>query len=153
MNKRRIAVTVGAAILVVGAVLGRERPTLELLQERAPQTAAAADDGIDLARLQRGEASLPQIDPFERKNFVASEKPVVHAPAKPTAPPLPFQYFGRLTEKGKTEVFVLHGAELLTISAGQKIGDYRVDAVSDSRIAFTYLPLKTKQTLDFPTVN
>ena len=153
MNKRRIAVTIGAAVLVVGVVLGRERPALELIQERAPQTAAAADDGIDLARLQRGEASLPAVDPFTSMKGVEKAAPAAQAPAKPTAPPLPFQYFGRLTEKGKTEVFVLRGEELLTISAGQKIGDYRVDSVSDSRIAFTYLPLKMKQTLDFATVN
>jgi hypothetical protein len=153
MNKRRIAAAAGAVILVVGVVAGRERPALELIQERAPQVAAASDDGIDLAKLQRGEASLPHIDPFASMKGMEKAAPAAQAPAKPTAPPLPFQYFGRLTEKGKTEVFVLRGEELLTVSAGQKIGDYRVDNVSDSRIAFTYLPLKMKQTLDFPTVN
>jgi hypothetical protein len=66
---------------------------------------------------------------------------------------LPFQYFGRLTENGKTEVFLLHGEELLSIAAGQKVGDYRIDKVSDSSVSFTYLPLKMKQTLDLPAVN
>jgi hypothetical protein len=74
-------------------------------------------------------------------------------PAKPAAPPLPFQYFGRLTENGKTDVFLLRGEELLSIAAGQKVGDYRIDKVSDSSISFTYLPLKMKQTLDIPAVN
>jgi len=152
MNKRRIAVAVGAVVLVAGVVLGRERPALELVQERAPQAVAAADDGIDLTRLQRGEASLPEVDPFT--SMKGMEKAAVdELEVVSTAPPLPFQYFGRLTEKGKTEVFVLRGDELLTITAGQKIGDYRVDSVSESRIAFTYLPMKMKQTLDFPTVN
>ena len=67
---------------------------------------------------------------------------------KPTAPALPFKFFGRLTEKGKTEVFVMRGDELLTIADGQTIGDYRVDKIADASISFTYLPLKTKQTLD-----
>jgi hypothetical protein len=150
-DKKRVAAIFGAVILVVGVVAGRERPALELIRERAPQVAAASDDGIDLAKLQRGETSLPQVDPFERKSFAAA-KPVAEA-QKPSAPPLPFQYFGRLTEKGKTEVFVMRGAELVSIAPGQKLGDYRVDQVTESRIQFTYLPLKTQQSLDLPTVN
>lgn len=152
LPKKRAGIAVAAVVLLAGVVLGRERPALELIQERAPQSVAAKDDGIDLARLQRGEASLPRVDPFASIKGAEKAAPAAQAPAKPAAPPLPFQYFGRLTEKGKTEVFVLRGEELLTVSAGQKIGDYRVDSVSDSRIAFTYLPLKMKQTLDFPTV-
>ena len=42
----------------------------------------------------------------------------------------------------------MRGDELLTIAAGQKIGDYRVEQIADAGISFTYLPLKTKQTLD-----
>jgi len=154
MNKKHLAVTVGALILVVGVVAGRERPALELLQERAPQAAALADDGIDLDKLRRGEASLPQNDPFAgMKSMEKQAAASPQAPAKPAAPALPFQYFGRLTEKGKTEVFVMRGEELLSIAAGQRVGDYRVDRVTDSSISFTYLPLKMKQTLDLPAVN
>jgi hypothetical protein len=153
MNKRRIAAAAGAVILVVGVVAGRERPALELIHERAPQVAATSDDGIDLAKLQRGEASLPQVDPFASIKGMEKAAPAAQAASKPSAPPLPFQYFGRLTEKGKTEVFVMRGDELLSIAAGQKLGDYRVDQVTESRIQFTYLPLKTKQSLDLPAVN
>jgi hypothetical protein len=42
----------------------------------------------------------------------------------------------------------MRGDELLTIAAGQNIGEYRVDKVSEASIAFTYLPLKTKQTME-----
>jgi hypothetical protein len=153
MNKRRIAAAAGAVILVVGVVAGRERPAIELIHERAPQVAATGDDGIDLAKLRRGEASLPQVDPFASIKGVEKAAPAPQGASKPTAPPLPFQYFGRLTEKGKTEVFVMRGEELLSIAAGQKLGDYRVDQVTESRIQFTYLPLKTKQSLDLPAVN
>jgi hypothetical protein len=155
MDKKRIAATVGALLLIVGVVAGREKPALDLVKERAPQAAAAADDGINLDKLLRGEASIPQNDPFARKNFGSETRAaaVVNVPAKPTAPPLPFQYFGRLTEKGKTEVFVMRGDDLLSIAAGQTVGEYRVDQVTDSRISFTYLPLKTKQSLDLPAVN
>jgi hypothetical protein len=154
--QKRAAVMVGALILVVGVVAGRERPSLELIQAKAPQAAAAADDGIDLERLRRGEARQPQNDPFSLKSFApqrVAPAAVSTAPAKPVAPPLPFRYFGRLTEKGKTEVFVMSGDELVSIAAGQKVGDYRVDQVTDSAISFTYLPLKMKQTMDLPAVN
>jgi hypothetical protein len=145
--KKNAAIIAAAVTVVAGVVAGRERPSLEVIHERAKPV---ADDGIDLARLQRPEASVPQIDPFARnfgqpKPAQASSAPAV---AKPVAPPLPFQYFGRLTENGKTEVFVMRGEELIAIAAGQTLGDYKVEQIAASSISFTYLPLKTKQTLD-----
>ena len=149
MKKReRIVVIAGAVLLVAGVVAGRERPALELIETRVPQAAVtAADDGIDLSRLDsRGTAALPQADPF--KSFAVQHATAPSAPAKPAVPPLPFRYFGKLIENGKGEVFVMRGDELLSIHAGKTYGDYRVDQVADARITFTYLPLKTKQTLD-----
>lgn len=150
MTKRRLALAVGAAVLVVGVVAGRERPTIEIIPSRA--AAVALDDGIDLDKLRRGEASLPQKDPFAQNFGVAKAAAMPTVSAKPEAPPLPFQYFGRLTENGKTEVFVMRGEELLSVAPGQKLGDYRVDQVAESRISFTYLPLKMPQTLELPKV-
>ena len=148
MTKRRIAAAVSAALLIAGVVAGREKPSLDLVQERAPKL-AAADDGIDLDKLQRGESSLPQTDPFARKGAPA-EKAASAAPAKPEAPALPFRYFGRLTENGKTETFVLRGDELVSVAPGQTLGEYRVDQVGARSIRFTYLPLTTRQPLDLP---
>jgi hypothetical protein len=150
MTKRRIAITVGAVVLVAGVVAGRERPALELLQEqaaRSPRAAATKDDGIDLARLDRSPGALPQVDPFAQKPFIVEKSPGPSA-AKPEAPPLPFQYFGRITENGKTDVFVMRGEELVAIAPGQKLGEYRVDKIGEASIAFTYLPLKARQTLE-----
>lgn len=147
MTKRHIAITVGAVVLVAGVVAGREKPSLEIVAPRVAASAAA--DDIDLERLQRGETSLPQTDPFSRKGFEPPKqvaKPDV--PAKPVAPPLPFRYFGRITQNGKSEVFVMRGDELISLAPGQTIGEYRVEAVAESSIAFTYLPLTTRQTLD-----
>lgn len=146
--KKNAAIIAAAVTVVAGVVAGRERPSLEVIQERAKPV---ADDGIDLARLQRPEPTVPQNDPFAR-NFgqpkpaqVSNAAPAVQ---KPAAPPLPFHYFGRLTENGKTEVFVMRGEELIAVAAGQQIGDYKVEQVADTSISFTYLPLKMRQTLD-----
>jgi hypothetical protein len=143
--KKNAAIIAAAVTVVAGVVAGRERPALEVIHERAKPV---ADDGIDVGKLRRGAATVPQSDPFAR-NF-GPEKPaqVANAVAKPAAPPLPFQYFGRLTENGKTEVYVMRGEELITLAPGQKIGDYRVEQIADASISFTYLPLKMKQTLD-----
>lgn len=150
MKKReRIVVIAGAVLLVAGVVAGRERPTLELIETRAPSVAAvAADDGIDLTKLERNVGSLPQTDPFKTIQIQATAPAAAAVAAKPVAPPLPFRYFGKLTENGKREVFVMRGDDLLSIQAGKTYGEYRVDQVADARITFTYLPLKTKQTLD-----
>jgi len=65
------------------------------------------------------------------------------------APPLPFRYMGRLTENGKTEVFVLRGEDIVSIAPGQKIdADYRVERITETAISMTYLPLKTRQSLE-----
>ncbi len=145
--KKNAAIIAAAVTVAAGVVAGRERPSLDIIQEKAKPV---ADDGIDLARLQRPEASVPQNDPFARNFGQPKPAQVSNAPAveKPVAPPLPFQYFGRLTENGKTEVFVMRGEELLAIAPGQKLGDYRVEQIADASISFTYLPLKMKQTLD-----
>jgi hypothetical protein len=145
--KKNAAIVAAAVTVVAGVVAGRERPSTELVLERAKPV---QDDGIDLARLQRAEAAVPQSDPFAR-NF-GPQKPAqpgaAAAAEKPVAPPLPFRYFGRLTENGKTEVFVMRGEDLLALAPGQTIGEYRVDRIADASISFTYLPLKMQQTLD-----
>lgn len=152
MRKRRVAIAVAAAILVVGVVAGRERPAMEIIQPRSA-VVAAADADIDLGKLQRGESSLPRNDPF--KGFADTKAPRVEKAVaeKPVAPPLPFKYFGRLTENGKSEIYVMRDQDLLTVVPGLNLGDYRVDQVGQNQISFTYLPLKTKQTLDIPAVN
>jgi len=76
------------------------------------------------------------------------------APTAPSAPPLPFAYAGKLIHDGKTEIFVTRGNEFISIAAGQKIDDaYRVDAIGESSIRFTYLPLKTRQSLELGEEN
>jgi len=153
LPKKRAAITVAAVILVAGVVAGRERPSVEVIQPRA--AAVAADDGIDLDKLrQRSELTPPQNDLFAVMNAGGNAPATVtqaSAPEKPAAPPLPFQYIGKWSQGGKTEVLVMLGEELVAIDPGQKLGDYRVEQIGESSVSFTYLPLKMKQTLDVPT--
>ena len=41
----------------------------------------------------------------------------------------------------------MNGNDSLAVAAGDRIGDYRVEKVTDAEIVFTYLPMKAKQTL------
>jgi hypothetical protein len=150
---RRAAIVVLALVTAAGVVAGREKPALERVEPRASRAEKAAPvPEIDLARLKRAEAAAPHADPFAPRSFAPPppERQAVAAAAQPpTAPPLPFAYAGKLTQEGRTEIFVLRGEELISIAAGQKIdAEYRVEAISESQIAFTYMPLKARQSLE-----
>ena len=145
-----------ALTAAIGVVAGREKPTLERVEPAPARTHAAAvtSPDIDLEKLTRGPSGSSGKDPFAPRSF-APPAPVRRAAAAPveaeppSAPTLPFAYAGKLVQDGRTEVFVLRGEELISITPGQKIdAEYRVDAISESQIAFTYLPLKTRQSLE-----
>ena len=144
-----------AAIAVVGAlasvVAGRERPTLDLSPRRHADVRSAAVEGLDLDKLAaRSEAPFARekkVDPFASHRDPAQVPGVPPRTGKPTAPPLPFRYLGKMIEDGKLAVFLARGDESLSVKAGTRIGEYRVDRITDREVVFTYLPLKTKQKL------
>lgn len=69
-------------------------------------------------------------------------------PPKPTAPPLPFQYGGKLMQGDEWVVFLFQQKRQHIVRAGDAIDNlYRVEAIMPGRIEFTYLPLKQKQEL------
>ena len=146
------------AVTLVGAlasvVAGRERPTLDIPKPPRTESRSANDQALNLDSLAARSEEMPvdeasrKVDPFAPRSFsapAAADAP--KAPQKPVAPPLPFRYLGKMLDGGKLAVFVARGDESLAVSAGQRIGEYRVDKVTDSEVVFTYLPLKTKQSL------
>jgi hypothetical protein len=148
---RRAALAVVALAAAAGAVTGREKPAIELVETRPARIeAAAAPLDIDLEKLRsRGEGEAVQRNPFARLSSAPPQRAA--APAVPAAPPLPFRYFGRLTQDGRTEVFVMRGDELISVAPGRHIDpQYRVDSVGEQAIAFTYLPMKLKQSMELP---
>jgi hypothetical protein len=154
LSRRLLAI---GLVLVAGAsiVAGREQTAPEALEARpARSEPAAATPEIDLAKLERREAAAPQGDPFAPRNFAAVKQATApRAAASPEAPkgppPLPFTYAGWMTQDGKTEIFIARGDELISIEVGQKIdAQYRVDSITEERIAFTYLPMKKRQSIE-----
>jgi hypothetical protein len=134
--------------LLAGVVVGREKPVETLLKPDAPVANAA----IDVSRLERAQDEVaPAADPFARRSFGAAERRVKTAAPKAEAPLLPFRYMGKVIDNGKEEILLLNGTEQYAVAPGDKLGaDYRLDKVTGTALVFTYLPLKTKQTLDIP---
>lgn len=70
-------------------------------------------------------------------------------PPAPTAPPLQFKYIGKAISENTTWVFLTESGENHVTKLGGRIDDkYRVDAINDETVTFTYLPLDEKQTLN-----
>lgn len=147
-----------ALVVVLGAlasvVAGREQPSPARKSVQRPdvRTPPAAAD-IDIAKLVARADEGAKADAFAPRNFspivpAAEAQGQARAPAKPTVPPLPFKYLGRMTDGEKLEIYLEQGQEFIATEPGQRIGDYRVDKVTEDQIVFTYLPLKAKQTLD-----
>jgi hypothetical protein len=151
--KRSLA-AIAAAAALASVVAGRERPAVHVVEPAARvETRLQSADELDLAKLgERLEeaAGDKAKNPFAPRNFAPIEPPQKQAAGRkeaPSAPPLPFRYLGKLVDGGKLAVFLARGDESLAVAAGERIGDYRVDSVTDSEVTFTYLPLKTKQSL------
>ena len=69
-------------------------------------------------------------------------------PPAPTAPPLQFRYAGKAISDNQTWVFLSRSGENHIAKIGGKVTDqYRLDAINDTAITLTYLPLNIKQTL------
>lgn len=149
---KKVLVLVAVLGALASVVAGRERPSSQPARESAPRLerrAALAGD-IDFAKLQARVDEGAKADAFARRDFapiVPAAEAQPQAPGKRTAPPLPFKYLGRMTDGDKLEIFLEQGQEFIAVEPGQRIGEYRVDKVTEDQIVFTYLPLKTKQTL------
>ncbi|MND86592.1 hypothetical protein D3C76_607120 [compost metagenome] len=66
----------------------------------------------------------------------------------PTAPPLPFQFIGRLDDRNDVQVFLQNGEKLYVVRNGDMIDDtYRIVGISATEMNMVYLPLHQSQTL------
>jgi hypothetical protein len=85
-------------------------------------------------------------DLFASKSWYVPPPPP--PPPKPTAPPVPFTFIGRLIEGGRTAVFVSVGDRNQVLRVGDVVDStWRVDAIETTRMKLTYLPLNQDQYL------
>lgn len=66
----------------------------------------------------------------------------------PTAPPLPFQFVGRLDDRSDLQVFLQSGEKIYVVRKGDVIDEtWRLERISDKELSLVYLPLHLAQTL------
>lgn len=71
--------------------------------------------------------------------------PVVQAPS---APPMPFQFVGKLSDRSDLQVFLQNGEKIYVVRKGDVIDEtWRIEGISDVELSFVYLPLHLSQTL------
>lgn len=108
---------------------------------------------LDLDRLRRRQFAGTDVDPFRALRWFVPPPLIVQAPLpppKPTAPPLPFQFVGRIEEVGSDRpVFHLSdGNALYTVAVGELFAAvYRLEQVEREGLRIRYLPLSILQTL------
>jgi hypothetical protein len=95
-------------------------------------------------------------DPFKVVSFIPPPPKVIPLPPppppKPTAPPFPYQYFGRMVDiDGKMATYLTRADVLIPIRA-QEILDsvYQIEVMSDTQIVINYLPLNEKAVITIP---
>jgi hypothetical protein len=126
----------------------------------APATESGRDDAKGkVAELAAAPLSFPEpapiaeaeegkklIDPFRNKSWYVAPPPP--PPPKPTAPPLPFQYLGKLNEAGEMRVFLSNQGKNIIAKVGDVInGAYTVQEIAGGRMTFLYQPLNETQVL------
>ena len=161
----RAAAVVVALALLASMVTGRENPApAEASASRSadplPEPAVRAPD-LPIDKLMARSADVrvgdlfasasPSPPPPASAPVAAISVPTPLAqPATPLTPPLPFNYVGRMVSSSRTVVYLLKGEEMLLVEAGQTLGEYRVEGISDIAVSFVYTPSATTQILKFP---
>jgi len=158
LSSRRTRI-LGAVVVVSVAVVGllsasEDVPKARVANARPNVPAPAArSEAVRLDLLKRAEQSAAGRDLFASTTPPpppAPPPPPPPPPPQPTAPPLPFTSMGKLETAGEPTVYYLQeGDNVHTVVVGDTINaQYRVEAVSKGVMEFTYLPLKSKQTLN-----
>lgn len=114
------------------------------------KTASRRDQGLDLSKLIRKHTELVESVLFSTNPLF--QQPVVKVvPITPTAPALPFVFFGRIRQNGIETIFLSIDKRSFTAKLNDTLdGTYFVNRIEEDKIVFIYLPLKTQQILNIP---
>jgi hypothetical protein len=117
------------------------------IREKVAELAAAPLSFPEPAPVAEAEEGKKPVDPFRSKTW-ALPPPPPPPPPPPKAPPLPFQYLGKLSEDGETRVFLNHQGKHIIAKVGDVInGTYTVEAIAGGRMTLIYQPLNETQVL------
>jgi hypothetical protein len=152
-----VAVAAGAAALHFGQRPGEEntvraatpdagRGAVKPKDERLAEIAVPSRDGLS----SRVRADLFPGPPPVRPREVAPAPVVIE---KPTVPPFPYKYGGRLDAGNGALMFLQKGNELVAVKKGELLdGVWRIEAVADDRIEVSFVPLGERLSLSFASL-
>jgi hypothetical protein len=123
-------------------------------QRRDAANPGATGSTIEMEKLSQRPVAHKFGEMFHPRSWQPPPPPVsARAPERPSAPPLPFRFFGRLVNDGTTMVFLNRDDDVYAVKAGDTIdGAYRIEEIKRSEVVLTYLPLKQRQTLQIGTI-
>jgi hypothetical protein len=172
-KKRKLLLGVALVVTLIAVVLVEEEEsmidTVEPIQPARPSVERANIQENNSAYLDVSKLERRKFNPLAGELFVsttwAPRQPQINLqqqaqqaaaiaqqakepPPAPTPPPLQFKYIGKAIDGNKTWVFLTQAGENHITRIGEKIdAQYRLDAINDETVMFTYLPLGAKQTL------
>ncbi len=104
----------------------------------------------DMGELFAGQSLIPE--PPKQQAALVKRKP--EPPPAPQAPPLPFQFLGRMIDNGDVAYFLQLNNKNIVMRIGDSIDrTYTLEAASAGALHFIYLPLNQKQSLVVGEVN
>lgn len=130
-------------------------PVVAVEQERLAPVSEPAQ-GEPATPRQHPDATLAEssgndiADPFAVRSWEPSRPPTLPPPPPPPqAPPLPFRFIGKISDREAETAFMLrYGEQVLVVRVGDEVDStYRVDNFRNGQLEFEYLPLQTKQLL------
>lgn len=164
--QRRIGLGFALLLAIALTVMGDDRSAIVAMPKRierpdatladpvpAARTAAVNPDAtpIVVAQLNRDPPQAQGVDAFAARRWTTPRSTRVAAvppPAAPVAPPLPFEYAGRIEGREGPTFLLSRGPESFAVHAGESIdADYRLETVSADTLTFVYVPLNERQTL------
>lgn len=127
----------------------------EVMATKADVSRNQESEKLPLAQLgqrQRSDSAVSAKELFVQKSwYVPPPPPPPEPPPKPTAPPLPYQYMGRLENAdgaGKPIVYLSRGNETFAVSPGDKFDSvYLLEKIEPGYLLIEYVPLGIKQRL------
>lgn len=113
---------------------------------RAETTKGEQKQLLDRDPLPETTTDLFRLVSFQPPPPKAEPLPPPPPPPKPTAPAFPYTYFGRMVDiNGNTITYLSRDDALIPIHPQQLLDNsYRIEAVTETQIVVTYVPLEEK---------
>lgn len=95
---------------------------------------------------QRTPVGEPRAELFGPQSWQPPASKTAARPPAAVAPPLPYQYAGKVLQDGRMSVLLSKGDRVFPIRVGETLdGAYRVETIGEDEITLIYLPLKHKE--------